>query len=141
MVPADVGKETLKRHEALSPRKPRTTGSPRRWGEGRSSPEPSGGQDLLTPRWDGGPLASRRGDNTFLSLIFLNFYEMLILLHPMHSQPVNTLNVDHFYQLQHYLNKPKHSRPSKRHRTLRIPSSFMQFCKPILKTATTLALK
>lgn len=66
---------------------------------------------------------------------------MFILLHPMHSQTVNTLNVDHFYQLQHYLNKPKHSRPSKLYRTLLIPSSFMQLCKPILKTAMTLALK
>lgn len=65
---------------------------------------------------------------------------MFILLHPMHSQTVNTLNIDHFYQLQHYLNKPKHSRPSKWHRTFQIPSSFMQLCKPVLKTATTLAL-
>lgn len=65
---------------------------------------------------------------------------MFILLYPMHSQTVNTFNVDHFYQLQHYLNTPKHSRPSKLYRTLRIPSSFMPICKPILTAAKTLAL-
>lgn len=58
---------------------------------------------------------------------------MFILLHPMHSQPINTLNIDHFYRLQHYPNKSKHSRPSKLHRTFWIPSSFMQLCKPILR--------